>query len=292
MRVYIDKNAGFCPGVQRAVELTEEYLAAHDTLLSIGPLLHNPQEVQRLEELGLRTIDQDEVEALAAEDSVEATALIRTHGVGEALKERVQLRFRSVIDATCPIVRSVQRVVKKYCQEGYQIIIAGKRDHPEVWGLAGHCQQGAVVITSVDDLNTTGIDFDKKSLLIAQTTLAREIYVEIKECLEGKIEELVCKDTTCNFVGLRQEIIRAFASSKDVLVFVGGKRSSNSRTLFTLCQTVNHSAYWIEDVPEIKTEWFSKDDAVGVTGGASTPRWLLQRVADYIKKNVRKSGQI
>jgi 4-hydroxy-3-methylbut-2-enyl diphosphate reductase len=176
--------------------------------------------------------------------------------------------------------------VKDYCRDGYQIVITGKKEHPEVLGLLGHCPQGALVVQSVPEAEAA-VDFDKKTLVVAQTTISRELFTEICDYLSGRVTALVIKDTTCNFVANRHTTISSFAETNDVVIFVGGRNSSNSKMLYTVCKRANENSHWIEIPDELLKEWFVGQAKVGITGGASTPWWLLQQVSDSIEKITR-----
>ena len=282
MRVHVDENAGFCAGVERAIKLIESELGGKNKLFSIGPVIHNPNEVERLSERGLKTIDQDQVISGDSEEISNQHVLIRTHGISERIKNYLDSICADVTDATCPNVKNVQQIVKQHCSEGYQILIVGKKAHPEVAGLVGHCENGAIILESIKDIDHR-INMSKKTLLIAQTTISQKLFYKIESHLKDKIENLVVKDTTCRSVRNRQAHIEDFALSHDIIIFVAGKNSSNSRELYTICKTKNKRIYWIEDENEVRENWFEPDDEVGVTGGASTPNWLLQKVAHHIE---------
>ncbi len=289
MQITIDEHAGVCPGVQRAIAQAEAFLEKNEELISIGPIIHNPVEVARLAKIGLRHLDQKQIEEGDLSEYKDAAALIRTHGVSEALKRKLEASFASVLDATCPIVQNVQRLVKHYCDGGYQIVIAGKKEHPEVLGLRSYCPDNSIALQSVQEIEGS-VDYDKKTVLVAQTTISSDIFADICEHLSAHISTLIVKNTTCNVVANRGETISAFASSNDIVIFVGGRNSSNSRMLFSVCQSVNSNAHWIENAEELSEDWFVGVRKIGVTGGASTPLWLLQRVSDTIEK-ITRSGE-
>jgi 4-hydroxy-3-methylbut-2-enyl diphosphate reductase len=270
--------------------LAEKELARTGELASLGPIIHNPVEVGRLGELGLQTINQDSVEAGDDSQIGKRTVLIRSHGVSEDLLQRLEDICTGIIDATCPIVKRVQALVKRLCEQGVQVVIVGKIGHPEVKGLAGHCVNGALVVQSARDIDAR-LDPKRKTALVAQTTISQEIFHEVETALRGRIEELVIHDTTCTSISRRRESIADFAGSQDVVVFVGGRNSSNSRMLFDMCKTVNTRSSWVEDKGEVESAWFRPTDRVGVTGGASTPKGLLHDVAMHIEEIVRHAEQ-
>ncbi|MCR4437557.1 MAG: 4-hydroxy-3-methylbut-2-enyl diphosphate reductase [bacterium] len=287
MTVDIDKSAGFCAGVARAIALAERALAK-GRVASIGPVIHNPAEVARLQQKGLVTVPQEEVESGDLKALRTRRVLIRSHGVSESLRARLAEAGLDVVDGTCPIVRHVQQLVKDYCARGYRVVVFGKREHPEVLGLVGHCPQGAVVVNSLEEADK--IAPGPPTVLVAQTTAPEEHFHEVEAALRRRLPSLEVFNTTCRAVSRRQESIVAFAGARDVVVFVGGKESSNSRQLFTICQQSNKRSFWVESAEDVQAEWFSPGEAVGITGGASTPRWLLERVASHVAHVARTHG--
>lgn len=281
MEILIDPDAGFCPGVRHAVRILQERFAADRDLVCLGPLIHNRRELDRLADHGLETVEQaaidDRDRSLGMQDK---TLFLRTHGVGESVYHKLEDLNVKYIDATCGIVKSVQKLAKSYATKGYQVIIIGKKGHPEVEGLLGHCQGRGRVVSQEEDLKL--IDDKAKTLIIAQTTIGKDKFAKWSGALGERIRSVTVKDTTCRYIGKRQDDIRAFASSVDVLIFVGGKESSNSQVLFELCKRENRKSYKIEYPEEIDAGWFAKSRRVGVTGGASTPVWQLTEVRDYI----------
>jgi len=284
----IDEHAGFCAGVARAVALAEKSLEA-GPLLSIGPIIHNPVEIERLEKRGLRTVPQEEVEKSDLRSLPVRRVLVRSHGISKALRSRLEKAELELIDGTCPIVRKVQQLVKSYCAQGYRVVIFGKAEHPEVVGLVGHCPEGAVVVGSLEEAEeriTPGLP----TVLVAQTTASESAFLRVAEALQGRMPSLQVHNTICRSVKRRQEHMVAFAQAHEVVIFVGGKESSNSRQLFNICQQHNRRSFWVEKPEDLRAEWFTAVESVGVTGGASTPCWLLQQVADSIAHVARAVG--
>lgn len=287
VKVEIDQRAGFCAGVARAIHMAEEALAQGE-LVSVGPLLHNPQEVERLRRLGLRVVPQEEIEGADLEGLGARRVLVRSHGISPALRARLQNARLDIVDGTCPIVRRVQELVQSYCAQGYRVVIFGKKDHPEVRGLVGHCPEGAIVVNSVEEAEQLPVGVP--TVLLAQTTASEQTFRQVERALRGRIPGLEVCNTTCRSVNRRQEEVAAFAREHQVVIFVGGRESSNSRQLFAACQRHNANSHWVEDEKELRGEWFSQARTVGVTGGASTPRWLLERVALTIEHVACASG--
>lgn len=274
MRATIDPLAGFCGGVKRAIDLVEKALEKGENLAVKGELIHNRLEVDRLYRLGLVYIDN-------LDDAGERAVLIRTHGEEGHFLDEAQARKVDLVDATCPKVMRSQKVIKEAYKAGKQIIIVGHLNHPEVIALQGHCDSEAVVVENEE--SSEPFDKNRPTLLIAQTTVASATFVGWQKKLKGEIEDLQIFDSRCNFVTRRQREVMDFARQYPAIVFVGGKHSSNSNLLYNHCKKVNSNTLFVEDETELNTEWLKTFDEVGVSGSASTPMWLLEKVAKAIQ---------
>jgi 4-hydroxy-3-methylbut-2-enyl diphosphate reductase len=282
MKIIIDQGAGVCPGVARAIRLAEENLAQKQALVAVGPLIHNEVEVARLSESGLLTVPQEAFEASGefAARFKGNSLLVRAHGISPALRKKFETNGFKIIDATCPKVQRVQQLIKKYSAAGFQVVIVGKKNHPEVIGLAGSATGKAFIILTEAEVGT--IFQDQKTVLVAQTTTNQENFEKIAHALKLRIPELVVENTICRSVSNRHQRLQEFARSCDGVVFVGGKHSSNTRELFVLCQQANFRSYRIEKGDEIDFQWFEGAETVGVSGSASTPVWQLEEIAGYL----------
>ncbi|MCX6641489.1 MAG: 4-hydroxy-3-methylbut-2-enyl diphosphate reductase [bacterium] len=274
MKAIVDPKAGFCGGVHRAIELAERALAEGRRLAVKGELIHNRLEVERLNQLGLKPI----------EDLKEAHAhsvLVRTHGEeGEFFNQAKSLEVE-LLDATCPKVKRSQKVIRQAFKAGKQIVIVGHLNHPEVIALQGHCDSRAIVVNRQS--TTAPIDPGKPTLLIAQTTVAPEVFGKWQEELRAQIKDLEIFDSRCSFVTRRQKELVEFAARHPAIIFVGGKNSSNSNLLFNICREVNANTSFVEDETELDPNWLKGFHQVGITGSASTPMWLLERVAATVR---------
>jgi 4-hydroxy-3-methylbut-2-enyl diphosphate reductase len=291
VKVTVDKFSGFCWGVVRTIEIAEQELASRGALYSLGEIIHNPVEIQRLEKEGLKTITKDDLDGLRG-----ATVLIRAHGEPPETYKKAQERGITIIDATCPVVTKVQERIRKFHLQGYQVVIFGKKEHAEVVGLIGQTNGEAIVVKSVDDLSNVKID--RKTVLFSQTTMDKPTFHRIKEELERRVKNLVvgtfedealdfhAKDTICGQVSGREKKIREFAKSNDSIVFVAGKHSSNGKILFDIVRSENPRSHFIEDVSELEEGWFEGVQTVGVTGATSTPQWLMEKVKTTIEEKV------
>jgi 4-hydroxy-3-methylbut-2-enyl diphosphate reductase len=269
MIIEIDEKAGFCGGVRRAISLVERALKNGEEIYARGELLHNRQEMDRLCDMGLCVTD-------SLEDVIGKRLFIRTHGESKEVLAEAERIGVDVVDATCPKVRISQEIIDKAHQEGYQIVIVGKERHPEVTALMGFCEGKGIVVYHPRDLDV--VDQRQKTILIAQTTVPPEVFREVKETLVHMIPNLTIHDTMCSFVTNRQRELEEFARNYDVVIFVGGKHSSNSRMLFGVCRRINPKSYFVESADELVPLWFHKVGSVGITGSASTPLWQIENI--------------
>ncbi len=289
MVVTIDKYAGFCWGVVRTIDIAEQELREDRELYSLGEIIHNPMEIKRLGEHGLKTVTHSDLEQLRGKK-----VLIRAHGEPPSTYQRAEELGITIIDATCPVVTKVQERIRKFYLDGYQIVIFGKKDHAEVIGLVGQTNGEAIVITSLDEVDR--VRLDRKTVLFSQTTMDKVTFYKIKEELSKRVEELVvgsiedeaidfhAKDTICGQVSGRDKKIREFARSNDVIIFVAGRHSSNGKVLYEIAKQENPRTYFIEDIPELQPEWFDGVQTVGITGATSTPQWFMVNVKQAIEE--------
>ncbi|MBU0692692.1 4-hydroxy-3-methylbut-2-enyl diphosphate reductase [bacterium] len=279
MKVLVDPRAGFCGGVRRVVKMAEQVM--DDTgqpLVSLGDIIHNEVEIARLHKRGLSSTDHDEI----ARDSGPKQVLIRAHGEPPETYRKAKEMGVELIDGTCPVVTRSQDIARKHYQAGEQVVIIGKPYHPETIGIKGHCDNKAVVVYERDDIQQ--LDPMKRVFILAQTTVPRDWFEERVEWIKeyANSVEVQVENTLCRFVVGRDRDLEKFAAQVDVIIMVGGTKSSNTKALFQVCQKVNERAYLIVTEEEIQPEWFKPDDTVGVTGSASTPHWLLEKVRDTI----------
>ena len=292
MKVNIDKNSGFCWGVVRTVDIAEEVMEDSPELYSLGPVIHNPMEINRLKERGLETVTYDDFQKLNGKK-----VLIRAHGEPPSTYALAKKHNIELIDATCPVVTKVQERIRKFYDKGYQVVIFGKKDHAEVIGLVGHTNGEAIVIKSVEE--TSKVDSSRKTVFFSQTTMDKPTFYEIAKVLKediqaefevGTFEESAidfhAKDTICGQVSGRDKKLRDFASQNEVVIFVAGRNSSNGKVLYDICREANSATYFIEDVPELKYEWFVGKETVGISGATSTPQWLMEKVKVGIERMV------
>ena len=295
MQINIDNSAGFCWGVVKTIDLVEDQLreANGRDVYVLGQIIHNPKEIERLEAKGLKTITHEDLPNIKKENS---TVIIRAHGEPPSTYDTADKLGLDLVDATCPLVTSLQKRVRKYHKMGYQIVVYGKENHAEVIGLRGVCNDECIVIKSLDDA-LEKVDFNKKTVLFTQTTMNKYVFYEIRDALkenaaefhdEGEIKSsFMVKDTICKYVSDRDEDLRKFARTNDLIIFVAGRSSSNGKSLFQICSGENPNTKFIESIEEIDYTWFDGVEKVGVTGATSTPQWYLRQVKDEVEKNYK-----
>ncbi|MEZ5196108.1 MAG: 4-hydroxy-3-methylbut-2-enyl diphosphate reductase [Bacteroidales bacterium] len=287
MKVTIDPSSGFCFGVKNAIELAEHQLNKDNSLNCLGEIVHNQEEIKRLESKGLKTIHHEEFK-----QNKHSRIFLRAHGEPPATYAFANQHQIEVIDATCPIVLKLQERVRKASDEMLkrkgQVVIYGSKNHPEMIGLLGQVDSLAVALETESDLKN--IDFRKPIRLFSQTTKSKEEYQRIIERIRITLTEksisqknFIFSKSVCGQVANRAPKLKAFCKSNDVIIFVSGKNSSNGKYLFSVCQSVHENCYLIAAEEEINPFWFENKKSVGISGATSTPIWLLQKVAKKIK---------
>lgn len=277
MEVKIAKNAGFCFGVKRAMKMAwDELQKSEDGIYALGPLIHNKQAVLKYEENGLKTIDE------VSEVPTSKSMIIRSHGVGESVYTESKEKGLNVIDTTCPFVKKIHEVAKKHYSQGFDIIVIGDAKHPEVIGINGWCNNEAIIIKTLEDLESINLDKNKKYCVVAQTTINIDLYNKILEALSNKLDNVIFNNTICSATKVRQEAAKEISADVDIMVVVGGKHSSNTQKLVQICEEYVPTLA-IETVKELNPEDFKGFNKVGLTAGASTPDWIIEEVISYIK---------
>ena len=290
MRITVDQNSGFCWGVVRTIDIAEQELQESGKLYSLGDIIHNPVEIDRLGEKGLATITHADLDHIK-----DAKVLIRAHGEPPETFRRAKELGIELIDATCPVVTKVQERIRKFYDKGYQVVIFGKKDHAEVVGLVGHTNGTAIVIKSIEEVSK--LDLTKKTVLFSQTTMDKATFYALRDEIKSRIkaefevgtfEEMAldfhAKDTICGQVSGRDKKLREFAKANDAVIFVAGRKSSNGKVLYDIAKSENPKTYFVEDERELQAEWFAGVSSVGISGATSTPQWLMERVKSAIEE--------
>ena len=288
MQVTIDKNSGYCFGVEFAIKMAEDEMENKETLYCLGDIVHNDMEVKRLSEKGLVVIDREQLQELS-----NCKVLIRAHGEPpETYKLAIENNIE-LIDASCPVVLKLQHRVKnafdKMERENGQIVIYGKKGHAEVIGLTGQTLEKAIVVMDDSDLDT--LDYSRPITLFSQTTKSTKGFYALSEKIEGRIKEAKgeltevdfnSNDSICRQVSNREPQLQRFAQENDVILFVSGKKSSNGKALYQVCLSENPRSYFIENEEEIELDWFQNAARVGICGATSTPMWLMEQVKAFV----------
>lgn len=283
MIIEIDQKSGFCFGVVKAIGKAEETLQTEDLLYSLGHIVHNELEVKRLQELGLRTITHEEYFSLK-----DCKVLIRAHGEPPSTYEYARENNIALIDATCPVVLKLQQRVKKAAEtmnsENGQLVIFGHIGHAEVAGLAGQTNEKAIIIDDPKDYRK--LDPLRPVVVFSQTTKSvddfRKLTQNIREQSQsGRVET---HDTICRQVSNRIDHLDQFAARFDVIIFAGGRQSSNAQVLFDVCKRQNERSYFVSTPEEVIPEWFTGVETVGICGATSTPQWLMEKLAERIRQ--------
>ncbi len=284
----IDKRSGFCFGVQNAVEVAEKALQKGEKIYSLGPIVHNDKEVERLSALGLVTIDQEKFRILR-----NCKVLIRAHGEPPETYLTAEKNNITIIEATCPIVKKLQAKIKKAWIEtrktNGQVVIFGKPGHAEVAGLLGQTENEGILVTGPDDLGK--IDTTKPVSLFSQTTMHLRDYQNFADLLRTEIRKkgvsdpdklLTINNTICGQIANKEPYLRSFARKHDVVVFVSGRESSNGKMLYSVCKSINIDTHFVSSPDEIDNSWFLGKKSAGICGATSTPKWLIEQVYNII----------
>ena len=291
MEVLIEKEAGFCFGVTSAIKMSEKCLKDFGQLYCLGELVHNSMEINRLEKLGLKIIDVNDLENLH-----NCRVMIRAHGEPPSTYALAKRNNIEIFDATCPIVLKLQKDVKKAYEqcamsEG-QIVIFGKKGHAEVVGLCGQSENTAIVISSQKDIDK--IDFTKPIYLFSQTTKNKEEFEEITLLIKQRMlqvgnQQFFPTNSICKRMASRTKTLRDFADSVDALLFVSGRHSSNGNYLFDFCKQHKKETYFISEKEDIDIEELKKYNKIGISGATSTPMWLMEEIRDYVLEKIKNN---
>ncbi len=294
MNVEIDQGSGYCFGVEFAIQMAEAELHDSGSLFCLGDIVHNDKEVERLENLGLKIIDRDQLEEIR-----DAKVLIRAHGEPPATYHLAMANNLELIDASCPVVLKLQNRVKnafdKMEASGGQLVIYGKPGHAEVIGLEGQTHGKAIVVMNEEDLDA--VDFSRPVTLFSQTTKSTKGFYHMKALMEQRIHEargveaelklagetFDANDSICRQVSGREPQLLKFAAQFDVILFVAGKKSSNGKALYGVCQSVNPRSYFLEGPSQLDPAWLEGAQSVGICGATSTPMWLMEQVKTAVQ---------
>ena len=288
MVVEIDRQSGFCFGVQNAVEIAEKALLKGEKVFSLGPIVHNDKEVDRLSGLGLASIDHEMFRNLK-----NCKVLIRAHGEPPETYVTAEKNNITIIEATCPIVKRLQSKIRdtwiKTKEGNGQVVIFGKPGHAEVVGLLGQINNEGILVSGTEDFGK--IDITRPVYLFSQTTMSVSEYRNLIEILQTRMLEngiedpaknLIINKTICGQVSNREPHLKAFAKKHDTIIFVSGRESSNGKMLYSVCKNVNSDTHFVSSQEELNLDWFKGKNSVGICGATSTPKWLIENIRDII----------
>ena len=288
MNVKLAKTAGFCYGVERAVNAVYDKLSAeHGKIYTYGPIVHNENVVSELKEKGVGIIEGIEElrEACKNGGLKESTVIIRAHGVGNDVMELLNDRKNSinVIDATCPFVKKIHDIVKEHYSSGEKIIVTGTLTHPEVMGILGQINNDAIVVESIEEAKSLSLSNDDKYCIVSQTTFNLQKFQEIIEFFREKLYYVNVVNTICNATQLRQKEAYELSRECDAMIVIGGKNSSNTAKLYDICHKACAATYYIGSIEDFDEVFDSSVHCVGITAGASTPKTIIQEVLKYVR---------
>lgn len=275
MKIILAKRAGFCFGVKRATQMAFEAAGKEQNTFTLGPIIHSPQVVQKLEEMGVGVVK--DLSGVA-----DGTVIIRSHGVLASEMEEAHEKQLEVVDATCPFVKKAQEHVKYLSEAGYDVLVVGDADHPEVQGIVSYGQEKVYVVASGEQVRK--LPKMGKMGVVAQTTQSFDnLKSVVTECLRRGGEVRVF-NTICDATAVRQQEATELAHQVDCMIVIGGYNSANTRRLAEICTEIQPKTYHIETASEIDCSWFQEVETVGVTAGASTPKWIIDEVMDRLEK--------
>ena len=270
MEIILAKSAGFCFGVKRATQMAFEAASKHENICSLGPVIHSPQVVKGLAAQGVKVVSK-------VEDIPPGSVIVRSHGITSEEMEKIHESNLTIVDATCPFVKKAQEYAARLSDEGYTVVIVGEMEHPEVQGIVSYAGEALVHVVA-DAKQTSALPRMKKVGIVAQTTQLYENLKDIMDVCLAKSQELRIYNTICDATSVRQNEAREIALEVDLMFVIGGHASANTSRLAAISREIQPRTWHIETTEEIKPEWFASVSRVGVTAGASTPRWLIDEI--------------
>ena len=272
--VYLAENLGFCYGVKRAIQLAEDSVTPQSRSYTLGPIIHNPQMVARLAEEGIGKIE-------TLDEIAEGTVIVRSHGVGPHVYEKIEAKGLNLVDATCPHVRKAQNAARQLSDDGCQVVIVGDKNHPEVRSILEWAGEGAVAVDTEEE--AAGLPMYGRLGIVSQTTFSGARFKKIVSVLLDKSSDVRIIRTICTATDLRQSAAVKLAGEVELMIVVGGKNSANTTKLAQLCAE-KCKTYHIETAAEVCDEWFATIKKIGITAGASTPDWIIKEVYEKCQK--------
>ena len=279
MKVKVAETAGFCFGVQRAVDRVYDLIGSDAApIYTLGPIIHNEEVVSDLEKKGVAVISEEDLATLK-----DGTVVIRSHGVGRKVYDKIKKYGLGYVDVTCPFVLKIHKIVERESARGAHIVIIGDPDHPEVQGICGWCQGPYTVIKNAEDAERFTISPEKEVCVVSQTTFNYNKFQELVEILEKKRYDKVVLNTICSATEERQMEARQIACEADTMIVIGGRHSSNTQKLYEICRKECENTYYIQTLVDLDTKPFQCIGCVGITAGASTPNNIIEEVQKHVR---------
>ena len=280
--VVLSKNAGFCFGADRGFNAVKDAIDEGKPIYTYGPILNNSFIVKDFEEKGVKVVnDLSELDSLP-----KGKIIIRSHGVSRAEFDRLNASGFEVFDATCPFVKRIHRIVEKESANGSEIIVVGNPKHPEVMGIVGWSQNGATVIENSEEADNFSFDSDKKYCVVSQTTFNRNKFQELVELFEKRSYNILVMNTICDATSIRQTEAEELSKRAEVMIVIGDRQSSNSKKLYEICKANCEQTYFIQELSDIVGRLPKVSGLVGITAGASTPKYIIEEVQSYVRNDV------
>ncbi len=283
MKITIARNAGFCFGVKRAIDIALESAKQEKPVYMLGDIVHNENVVKKIEEAGIK-----KTKTIPKENK--ANLLIRAHGSAQKTLDTARKSRLNVIDATCPMVKEIHKIVIDMDKKGYKILVIGDHKHDEVQGIIGQIPRKAIVLENAEDIRAKITYRLPKAAVVIQSTQNLEKVLEMRNILEDLVSDLRFFNTICAPTRMKQEEIKSLAKANDRVIIIGSKESANTKRLYEIAKSINPNSYWVNSTADIQKAWFDKIETVGITAGASTPDETIEEIKDHIRKITKKNN--
>ena len=278
MKITIAKNAGFCFGVKRAIDIALESAKQEKPVYMLGDIVHNENVVKTIEDAGIK-----KTKTIPKENK--SNLLIRAHGSAQKTLDTARKSRLNVIDATCPMVKEIHKIVIDMDKKGYKILVIGDHKHDEVQGIIGQIPRKAIVLENAEDIKAKITRKLPKAAVVVQSTQNLEKALKMQNILKDRVEDLKFYNTICAPTRMKQEEIKSLAQENDRVIVIGSKTSANTKRLYEIAKSINPRSYWVNSTADIQSEWLRKAKSIGITAGASTPDETIEEIKDYIQEN-------
>jgi len=278
VKITIAKNAGFCFGVKRAIDIALESAKQEKPVYMLGDIVHNENVVKTIEDAGIK-----KTKTIPKENK--SNLLIRAHGSAQKTLDTARKSRLNVIDATCPMVKEIHKIVIDMDKKGYKILVIGDHKHDEVQGIIGQIPRKAIVLENTEDIKAKITRKLPKAAVVVQSTQNLEKALKMQNILKDRVEDLKFYNTICAPTRMKQEEIKSLAQENDRVIVIGSKTSANTKRLYEIAKSINPRSYWVNSTADIQSEWLRKAKSIGITAGASTPDETIEEIKDYIQEN-------